>query len=472
MTSVAILSTTENQLGNSVGSANRTNVSYHVMLMNSGPICKQTESKLLEINIYPLILTFVYMTVGLIGNSFAIYIYGFRWKKTKTRLFVLFLAMMDMVNCAFNMPVEAAILMKPASFDNDILCKISRCVTFLVNNTSTLTLIGIAVDRFLLVYRPLKNLTLSHQYVKIVCAVSLLLGAALAWPAAIYYGTYSFNITLPNNIKFGGTSTFTCKTCLISDAYLHSVAWQLGFPITLLSLLIVIFVILSVLYILIGRKIYMATRSKQQSSPTIAMMVQSFVGKKPKGKSYQKKFNESEISEPEISPTTKICVRNSDETKLVPDSGNRQEISTSAVNGKGSKTPNTSKRLLSRSSFRESIINRGDESGRPLSRRFSKVFNNATRKNTIMMRMVTIAFMVSFTPFLVLVIIRVCYPKVLDFRNLNYSSKIAYSVFLRSYFLNSVVNPFIYGFMNKQFRVMVKLTLRKIFCLNKICKRG
>ncbi|KAL3892205.1 hypothetical protein ACJMK2_004437 [Sinanodonta woodiana] len=466
MTSATIMSTTENQMSSSVGSENSTNESSQIPFIDSGLMCQQMNSKLLQISIYPLILTFVYMIVGIIGNSFAIYIYGFRWKKTKTRLFVLFLAMMDMVNCAFNMPVEAAILLKPATFDNDILCKISRTVTFLVNNTSTLTLIGIAVDRFLLVYRPLRNLTLSHQYVKYVCAASLFLGAALAWPAAIYYGTYSIKYPLPNNIN----STSNCKTCLVSDAYLHSVAWQLGFPITLLTLLIVIFVILSVLYILIGRKISIATSSRQPSSPTIAMMIKPLVGKNSKRQSCQKDFNESEILEPEISPKTKISFRSSDEAKLVTDSGNRQNVSTLAANGLSSKTPNSSERLLSKSSFRESIINRGDESGRPLSRRFSKVFNNATRKNTIMMRMVTIAFMASFTPFLVLVIIRVCDPKLLQ--TLNDSSKIAYHVFLRSYFLNSVVNPFIYGFMNKEFRVKVKLTLRKIFSIHTICKRG
>ncbi|KAH3859742.1 hypothetical protein DPMN_102565 [Dreissena polymorpha] len=112
---------------------------------------------------------------------------------------------------------------------------------------------------------------------------------------------------------------------------------------------------------------------------------------------------------------------------------------------------------------------------RPLVRKsFSTLKTRATRKNTMMMRMVTIAFMLSYTPFLIILIIRYTHDSDLYkyYLSLGFSERVAYKIFLNSYFINSMINPYIYGFMNAQFRKQVKDLFRKIFCSSCIYKRN
>jgi len=80
------------------------------------------------------------------------------------------------------------------------------------------------------------------------------------------------------------------------------------------------------------------------------------------------------------------------------------------------------------------------------------------RRNTLIMRMVTIAFVVSFLPYLVIVTLRYSNPDIPN--KLSKIEQILYHVFLRTYFINSMINPFIYGFMNGEFRAKLK----ELFC--------
>jgi hypothetical protein len=75
------------------------------------------------------------------------------------------------------------------------------------------------------------------------------------------------------------------------------------------------------------------------------------------------------------------------------------------------------------------------------------------KRNTLIMRMVTFTFMLSYLPFLVIVTLRYSNPDIPG--KLSRIPLIVYHVFLRSYFFNSVIRPFIYACMNKEYRLCV-----------------
>ncbi|KAK3611524.1 hypothetical protein CHS0354_016460 [Potamilus streckersoni] len=77
--------------------------------------------------------------------------------------------------------------------------------------------------------------------------------------------------------------------------------------------------------------------------------------------------------------------------------------------------------------------------------------NSSTTKYTLIMFLVSACFVLSFLPFLSLMVWRI-YHNVQEVIQMSDVELILYSIGLRSYFLNSTVNPLIYGLFNTEFQ--------------------
>ncbi|XP_046567839.1 rhodopsin, GQ-coupled-like [Haliotis rubra] len=111
--------------------------------------------------------------------------------------------------------------------------------------------------------------------------------------------------------------------------------------------------------------------------------------------------------------------------------------------------------------------------GTPRSRSQSHDMSNATtsqrplsyrgQRTTVIAFLVTFVFILSFVPHLCLIISRTILK---DFdHHLHGAKLVLYNLFIRSYFVNSVANPIIYGAMNYHFRrECVKAVKRFCFC--------
>ena len=424
-------------MASNISGENETNALLYV---TSGPLFDAINKEAKSIKIWSFVLTLIYSICGTIGNSLIIYIYGFKWKKNKTRIFILSLGLLDFINCTFNMPVEIAIAWSPLDFDQHLLCKLSRGCTYVINNTGSLVFVAVAIDRYLLVYKPLKSRSLTPKFAEGMCLLALIIATAVSWPAFVFYGTRTIAIPVAGKYVVVG------KTCLISDNFNLTMPLILIFTTFLFTLLIIIFFILTILYILIGRKIYLATCTdlktpdSARESGILGKSIISAITGITKTKTQQLKIDETKLKPPRPDSSASVEVSFTEDTELY----------TTAIK-KGMANGKRKSKALSR-----------------ISRRYSSMNSGATRRNTIMMRMVTIAFMLSFTPFLVILIIR--YTDPMFYNNIHTKAgKIAYDIFLRSYLINSVVNSWIYGFMNRQFRQMVKAVFRKFFC-SECCK--
>ncbi|XP_005108794.1 uncharacterized protein LOC101847221 [Aplysia californica] len=83
----------------------------------------------------------------------------------------------------------------------------------------------------------------------------------------------------------------------------------------------------------------------------------------------------------------------------------------------------------------------------------------ATRM-TVIACVITIGFILSYLPHLILIILR---SVIVDFEhNFNDASLVLYNIFLRSYFVNTVLNIFVYGSMNLEFRSALVCVWKKI----------
>lgn len=84
-------------------------------------------------------------------------------------------------------------------------------------------------------------------------------------------------------------------------------------------------------------------------------------------------------------------------------------------------------------------------------------------RNTLMMLTITAVFIFSFFPYFLLQIWQLF---AVDYY--SYYTNVGYQVGMRSFFLNSVLNPLIYGFFNSEFRGLFKRTFCKKKSLNNI----
>ena len=425
------------------------------ILITSGDIFDKVHVKMMLVNIYPLIFVMVYAILGVIGNSIVMYVYWTKWKRNKTRIFILCLGFLDLINCVFNMPVEVVVLWQPLTFDFHYLCKISRGVTFVINNTGSLVFVSIAIERYMLVYHPLKYRRMTPKFAKIMCLLAFISSCSVSWPSFIFYGTYTYKLPIPqlDNVYVVG------NTCLISNEYILKQQLTLIFTTILFGLMIFVFIVLTALYIAIGRKIYLATctdtieNEKEDATKLFGRSILSALtgGGVMKCDKMNYKRQSSRYSTAISGDFTSTL-----DTSEIPASYPNIPAETGSEKMRLSYPPINVERKQS------TVRTIDSRQNNRMSRKFSTIKGKPTRKNTVMMRVVTIAFMLSFTPFLCILIIR--YTNSSYYQSLGDSGKIAYSVFLRTYFINSMVNPFIYGFMNMKFRQHVKALLINVFC--------
>ncbi|KAK3583183.1 hypothetical protein CHS0354_025702 [Potamilus streckersoni] len=83
------------------------------------------------------------------------------------------------------------------------------------------------------------------------------------------------------------------------------------------------------------------------------------------------------------------------------------------------------------------------------------------RRTASLMFVITLTFILSYLPHLLLMLIRSLDDTFVD--NMSSSEKVAYKFFLRSYFLNCALNPFVYGACDSRFRSSCKDLFKKIF---------
>ncbi|XP_062575125.1 neuropeptide Y receptor type 6-like [Saccostrea cucullata] len=161
-----------------------------------------------------IIYTVLLMVSGIFGNSLVWIIYYWKWKHMSTRIFILSLAMCDLINCVITMPTEITIIVGSSLFHMGFICKISRFTTYMCNSVSTLVLIAVAVDRYQRIccpHRPVMTSSSARRSVAWLIGVSLL----ITWPAIVLYGKHTVTISSHG-------ANFSLPTCQIDDSYVHT----------------------------------------------------------------------------------------------------------------------------------------------------------------------------------------------------------------------------------------------------------
>lgn len=377
-------------------------------------ILDKINDKEFNILIPSFILAVVIISIGVPGNVITIFVYKKKMRRTASRIFILALAICDLVNCILTIPLEISIILSFWTYDYPIICAIGRTLTYVLNGTSALLLCGIAVDRFRKICRPLKPV-FTPQKTMSICVVSSAIGFAFYIPGYIMYGTYSHVITVP----YGSTNlTVELKTCQIKDAYVKVKAPKIIFGVWFLGTIVILFILIGA-YIFIGRAVYKRLKLEEKRHNSVSAASKS-------------------------ARARQVVVEDNSETSCsfedILDIGNKQpRVLKSMSLPMRQQISQTMKKKFRQSAPTVYSIKQEKVAGRIRAGR-----------TTLMLFSVTIAYVLTFIPFIVIVVIRTVRPNL--YETLSDTEKSAWNFFLRSYVLNFAMNPILYGFFNKDFR--------------------
>lgn len=354
-----------------------------------------------------IVYMMVLLLVGSIGNIVVFFVYWNKKTKSSSHFFILNLAVLDLLTCLVGMPTEVADLRYPYMFYAPAACKLLRFSESVSTIGSSITLIAVAFDRYYRICRLGKQI--SVKTAKVICVVAIVIGVATSWPAVLIFGEKTVDIGID------GIKGVDCST---DDSMRHTLYPTLYYGVLFL-LFIGCFIFFTVIYSKIGAVIW--TRKKIKIGEK-APEVQS--------PSKDRTFNDSTASD-RVSSDPISTEMSSDQEANWNDTRRNSTASKNVFKKRGQKN------------------------------------QIRVTRTTVVLFAVTVAYVISFLPFLIFMVVRSIKK---DFETgLNPAGEVAYKFGSKSYFINNAINPVIYSFLNVNFRKDTKALFKR--CVACCCCR-
>lgn len=385
---------------------------------------------LLPVIIYVLLS----VTIGLIGNSFVCYIYTYRLRRSPSRVFILFLSVLDLISCLVGSSSELSDLFQPYVFTATWSCKLLRFGLSVTIIAACFTLICVAFDRYYKVCKPLK--AFPNKKVKILCIVVAVISFVLSSPALFIFGlkTVETNVT-------GLTGT----ECSTAD-HVRGTAVPVAYYVILFMTFIVLLTSFVFLYVRIGREIYKRKRL------TIGETLPAIMKETKQKERYARTTSvlADDTSNPSY-PTDDMS-----DSRGIDNPLEAETDSCLSTTNKSSvqQTGNGTLRQTSQVTLRRRKSNLGRMSIR-------------TIRTTSIFFAVSVAFVLSFLPYLIVNILK--FTKIAFYDIQSPRVEVVYNFCVRSYFISNFINPIIYSALNINFRRECRKLLKRMFRKVKKC---
>jgi len=254
---------------------------------------------------------------------------------------------------------------------------------------------------------------------KLLCMMCLVISLILSWPAPVLYGHSSVNTTNPN---------ITGVRCFTEDKFKET-KYQAYFNAVLILVVFGVFGLLVVLYSLIGRTIKKHVSFK--SSPTAEM-------------SSDVKSKNTDTTDASLEEKSSEF-REEKKSKILEENGKTgfDQINANKKTEPAASSTDCTPTGINKNKYLKAQPKQDD------SAKFNRV-----KRTTFMLFLITAFFFISYCPHLILKII--AFVKQDFILNMSFTGKVFYNTFVWCFFINNMVNCFIYGFCDIRFRTEVK----------------
>ena len=456
----------------------------------------------------------VFACTGILGNLFVCYVHIFKYKNCNFRYFVLGLCVVDLVSSVTILPLEIYTQLNWYVFPSQWLCKLKAFMNAFTSVASVYVLLLIAIDRHRKICAPY-SWQLTNQSVLIGYGIFFALACCQCWPALIVWGLQ------PGIKQFHGREVIV--TVCSTDPAVKDTPWPNVFIVMMCPHFLAMIIML-ILYVLVGKQIFGVVLTLHRQSSLKRHALKSALKKKNSNIPVQEKnCNTPEISvggissvhdavwydegndndEEENFPSVNQDIQNPDylqnnEKPINPaaynstldrhyrqrSAGNRQvqiqktrkisveskestdmelviyEIQDHGISIKKSKIAKSSTKKKRRSKRNDSKKKKPKYTESLKRRvRFSVSARDKLRRRTLITFVFTAIF-IGTTLMYIIFTFRVANENATQ--ALSFSQLAGFLFLYRLYFINSVIHPVIYGFLDPRFRKTLKTASKMV----------
>ena len=375
-----------------------------------------------------IVFVCILAAVGTLGNSLVLLTYRPHRRKSTANAFIFWMAVFDFLLCFFELPYKAFDIRFPLMYGYPALCKCFSFLEIFLSVVSLILLLCIAFDRYFVVQRPLKRLTVD-SISKIVC-LCVFLGFLFSLPTFFVYGQSKSATRMPGVYGWGcGVATYMVKSQLTSYWYYF-----------LFAIFIVTCIILIMLYV----RLWVAIRKWKHT--TIGESMANLNRKKPFTEEESVFFIDTQ------SGRSQSAKHDSVTENVKQDSFSEKPTTRTPITGHSS----PSIRFSETENTEDTPDIESDSSS--VTKTVSRTIKHARmRRNTVIFSAIALLFVLSYLPINIIIFLRS-----FGVYNLSHAplwQAQVFEVLYRSGYINNAMNPFMYAFLCPWFRLQVRKTL-------------
>ena len=336
------------------------------------------------------------------------------------------------------MPTEIADIEHYYTFENNVACKILRFVNYFAGIASGLTLVAIASDRFkriCQVTKPQMDMAAARRVSLIVCSIAIV----LSWPSFYIYGAIRVPIENEYDLELYGYDCTSTK----DKNYRKYVMMFNGAHFLLF---VAVSAALTILYSIIGRTIYLHQKRIYKYKHSDGKLKRSGTKSSSRLTSGQVKSVTSSLS---------VNDENCTQSPVQSETAERKSVSAQPTNPIEARdkrnTHSTNIEIVEPKDHTRENLESDHKDVNAQSKQQTTQVDAETLRVTLVMILVTVVFITSFLPHLMLVVGRAVVGKH-EPLFLSPAGLVVTNIFGRSFLLNSSLNPWIYGIFNSKFR--------------------
>ena len=400
------------------------------------------------------------LTIGFFGNCLILCVYLRAYTHCNFRYFVLFLAVYDLTSCFTTLPGEVYAHFNWYDYKFDWLCKVKSFFNVFTAWGSAFTLFLLALDRCMKICRPL-NRQIRPVLARKLCILGFLLSISVSVPILFLWGLQSYTYKRDNIVakvsiceKSSSHTSDNYPFIYISSVYSGPIGLMMG-AISVCNIMLVRTLM---------RRMFKYTEKNNNRIRILSFHRNGIKNKNARKISLQQNGIKTDSSFTSLTAAIANCVTQiaTLDNAVIPTSNSTINQSTS------NESQHSLEYEVDIKNEEETLKNIDSPSvpGNFTNRIHTSHCGQTTRsykikmRKTLIMLTLTSVYIVTMTTYICLVSMVAEKGSIL--RRLSEGENVVFFFFLRLYFVNSSINPILYGIMDPRF----KNGLKQLLCRN------
>ncbi|KAL3864661.1 hypothetical protein ACJMK2_006325 [Sinanodonta woodiana] len=393
------------------------------------------------LSLIPVTVIFgIFTILGVLGNILVLVVFftSSYYKKNNFKVFVICIGLIDLITSVSLIPAEIVKHKNYFSFENVIACKVKCFFNIFASTSAALALLIVCIDRFRKVCQPLRKQISPSLAIKL-CIVDVALAVFLSLPGGVMCGIEKNTM----NSFDDRTNNTVVYFCSVDPSY-KGTTLRIIYKYMFLVLIVAVSFSMIIMYVFVGRGVCAYWRARPGLYSVRSVTSES------ESEALKSMADHNAVSRT-ASAASKVT-QNTNVDSISLDGRNRQTLHLAKTSVKSNDSSSQS------GSLRDRISSWGK--GQNLLRNISRQSSFGNRKfpyKTMIWFLLTLIFIITYIIYVILSMSFV--PE--NIVKMSTGKFVFYSCIFRLYFINNIINPFVYAALDSRFRLAVLNLFRR-----------